>query len=128
MNYNDDELIKNGNIDFDYSLKWLHSLKDIYDISDVLKDRRDIWLIFNVYGCDENLMREKFQELISKYFFYVGIINLAMNWNSSSNSKINVKEQLLMFYDYLPLLGLMKFGVTKAFENKIEKKMLTCIK
>ena len=48
MNFNDDELIKNGNIDFDYALKWLHSLKDIYDISDVLKDRRDIWLIFNV--------------------------------------------------------------------------------
>ena len=40
-----------------------------------------------------------------------------MNWNSSSNSKINVKEQLLMFYDYLTLLGLMKFGVTKAFES-----------
>ena len=127
MNFNDEELIKNGNIDFKYAERWLRSLKDIYDITDVLKDKEDIRLIFEVYDCNIFLMQNKFQELMSKYQFYVGIINISMNWNSSSNSKINVKEQLLMFYDYLPLLGLMKLGVTKAFDKMLEKQVLACV-
>ncbi len=127
MNFNDDELIKNGNIDFKYAERWLRSLKDIYDITDVLKDKEDIRLIFEVYNCNIFLMQNKLQELISKYWFYVGIINIAMNWSSSSNSKIDVKEQLLMFYDYLPLLGLMKLGVTKVFDKMLEKQVLACV-
>lgn len=127
MNFNDEELIKNGNIDFKYAERWLRSLKDIYDITDVLKDKEDIRLIFEVYDCNIFLMQNKFQELMSKYRFYVGIINIAMNWNSPSNSKIDVKEQLLMFYDYLPVLGLMKFGITKAFDKMLEKQVLACV-
>ena len=127
MNFNDEELIKNGNIDFKYAERWLRSLKDIYDITDVLKDKEDIRLIFEVYDCNIFLMQNKFQELMSKYQFYVGIINISMNWNSSSNSKIDVKEQLLMFYDYLPLLRLMKLGVTKAFDKMLEKQVLACV-
>ena len=127
MNFNDDELIKNGNIDFKYAERWLRSLKDIHDITDVLKDKEDIRLIFEVYNCNIFLMQNKLQELISKYWFYVGIINIAMNWSSSSNSKIDVKEQLLMFYDYLPLLGLMKLGVTKVFDKMLEKQVLACV-
>ena len=99
----------------------------IYDITDVLKDKEDIRLIFEVYNCNIFLMQNKLQELISKYWFYVGIINIAMNWSSSSNSKIDVKEQLLMFYDYLPLLGLMKLGVTKVFDKMLEKQVLACV-
>ena len=55
------------------------------------------------------------------------LINFAMNLGSSSNSKIDVKEQLLMFYDYLPVLGLMKFGVTKAFDKMLEKQVSVCV-
>ena len=127
MDFNDVKLIKNGNIDFEYAEKWLHSLKDMYDITDVLKDRRDIQLIFNVYGCDEDLMRKKFQELISKYSFYIGIINLAMNTPPTNASSVNVKEQLILFYQYLPVLWLVKFGVTKVFDKIIEKQLLECI-
>lgn len=127
MHFNDDGLIKNGNINFEYADKWLQSLKDSYDISDVIKDKKEIRLIFEVHNCDEFLMRKKFKELISKYSFYVAIINFAMNWNPPVASKLNLKEQLIMFYDYLPVLWLMKTGITKVFDKIIEKRLLACV-
>lgn len=126
MNFNDAGLIKNGNVDLEYADKWLHSLKDLYDISDVKKDRVDILLILKVYDCNGFLMFKKFQELHSKYSIYVNMINVAMNWVSYNNSNFNLKEQLMMFYDYLPVLWLMKTGITKVFDKMIEKRLLAC--
>lgn len=123
MKFNDSGLLKDGSIDFDYALKWLCSLKDVYDISDILKDREDIKCLLESPVNNDTLMFRKFQELISKYFVCVSIINFVEARTPVNCSEINVREQLQLFYVYLPVLGLMKFGVTKVFNIKLNQLM-----
>ncbi len=105
------KLIKNGTIDIEYSYRWLYSLKDFDDVRDVFTDMEDIIKMLNSQHHIEHLMYDKFLKLKIKYFPYVDIVKSVLNLQTTTVNFSNVREQLEIFYNYLPLLGLLKIGV-----------------
>lgn len=123
MKYQDSELVKDGIIDFDYAYKWFSSIKSFYDSVDLVQDMVDIEFLLGNSFVSYNALCKKLEELEGKYWVYVRIVN---SFNCRGNycqqtCNNNVEHQLRLFYNYIPVFGLLKFGVTKIFDNIISE-------
>ena len=124
MIYNDYGLInRDGSINLQYAFEWMETLKEKYDMREILQDMEDIeWLLSSPVD-KIDAMEEKFDELSAKYFQYVNLVNLYNYRRGMNQVKSSLREQLRLYYNHLPLFGLMKYGVTKVLEQEANKMM-----
>ncbi|MBQ9763936.1 MAG: hypothetical protein IJV92_06220 [Phascolarctobacterium sp.] len=124
MLFNDYGLInRDGSINLQYAFEWMESLKEKYDMREILQDMEDIeWLLSAPIDRIDD-MEQKFDELSAKYFQYVNLVNLFNYRRGMNQVKSSLREQLRLYYYHLPLLALMKYGVTKVLEQEGNKLM-----
>ena len=68
-------------------------------------------------------MEKKFDEVSAKYNQYVNLVNLYNYRRGMNQVKSSLREQLRLYYNHLPLFGLMKHGVTKVLEQEAHNMM-----
>ena len=124
MFYNDYGLInRDGSINLQYAFEWMESLKEKYDMREILQDMSDIeWLLSSPID-KIDAMEEKFDELSAKYFQYVNLVNVFNYKRGMNQVKSSLREQLRLYYYHLPLFALMKHGVTRVLEQEGNKLM-----
>lgn len=124
MLYNDYGLInKDGSINLQYAFEWMETLKEKYDMRDILRDMEDIAWLLSAPIDNIDLMEKKFDELSAKYSTYVNLVNLFNYRRGMNHVKSSLREQLRLYYNHLPLFALMKHGVTKVLEQEANKMM-----
>ncbi len=129
--FSDVNLVKqNGEFDFKYAFDWLMSIKDIYDVTDFIKDMLDIENLLSQNPQNHMAIFEKSEELKSKYPLEVSLINAYNKLKGFTIGNINnqepipdPKKQLQLFYQYLPIFALTKTGISKIFESRIKQEL-----
>ena len=120
MKYQDSELVKDGIIDFDYAYKWFSSIRLWLDSVDLVQDMVDIEFLLENSFVSHDALCKKLEELQIKYGSYVRVVNIFnRKGNNCQQTCIDVEYQLRLFYKYIPVFGLLKFGATKIFDNII---------
>ena len=124
MLFNDYGLInRDGSINLQYAFEWMESLKEKYDMREILQDMEDIeWLLSAPIDRIDD-MEQKFDELSAKYFQYVNLVNLFNYRRGMNQVKSSLREQLRLYYYHLPLFAFMKYGVTRVLEQEGNKLM-----
>ena len=124
MFYNDYGLInRDGSINLQYAFEWMESLKEKYDMREILQDMSDIEWLLSAPVDRIDAMEEKFDELSVKYFQYVNLVNVFNYRRGMNHVKSSLREQLRLYYYHLPLFALMKHGVTRVLEQEGNKLM-----
>ena len=124
MIYNDYGLInRDGSINLQYAFEWMETLKEKYDMREILQDMEDIEWLLSAPVDNIDLMEKKFDEVSAKYNQYVNLVNLYKYRRGMNQVKSSLREQLRLYYNHLPLFGLMKHGVTKVLEKEANKMM-----
>ena len=124
MIYNDYGLInRDGSINLQYAFEWMETLKEKYDMREILQDMEDIEWLLSAPIDNIDLMEKKFDEVSAKYNQYVNLVNLYNYRRGMNQVKSSLREQLRLYYNHLPLFGLMKHGVTKVLEQEANKMM-----
>ena len=124
MFYNDYGLInRDGSINLQYAFEWMESLKEKYDMREILQDMSDIEWLLSAPVDRIDAMEEKFDELSAKYFQYVNLVNVFNYRRGMNQVKSSLHEQLRLYYYHLPLFALMKHGVTRVLEQEANKLM-----
>ena len=124
MIYNDYGLInRDGSINLQYAFEWMETLKEKYDMREILQDMEDIEWLLSAPIDNIDLMEKKFDEVSAKYNQYVNLVNLYNYRRGMNQVKSSLREQLRLNYNHLPLFGLMKHGVTKVLEQEANKMM-----
>ena len=124
MLYNDYGLIdKDGSINLQYAFEWMETLKEKYDMRDILRDMEDIAWLLSAPVDNIDAMEKKFDELSAKYSTYVNLVNVFNYRRGMNHVKSSLREQLRLYYNHLPLFALMKHGVTKVLEEEAHKMM-----
>ena len=110
MFYNDYGLInRDGSINLQYAFEWMESLKDKYDMREILQDMSDIEWLLSAPVDRIDAMEEKFDELSAKYFQYVNLVNVFNYRRGMNQVKSSLREQLRLYYYHLPLFALILF-------------------
>ena len=108
MIYNDYGLInRDGSINLQYAFEWMETLKEKYDMREILQDMSDIEWLLSAPVDNIDLMEKKFDELSTKYFQYVNLVNLYNYRRGMNQVKSSLREQLRLYYNHLLLFGLM---------------------
>ena len=124
MFYNDYGLInRDGSINLQYAFEWMESLKEKYDMREILQDMSDIEWLLSAPIDKIDAMEEKFDELSAKYFQYVNLVNVFNYKRGMNHVKSSLREQLRLYYYHLPLFALMKYGATRVLEQEGNKLM-----
>ena len=106
----------------------LSDLKEKYDVADFLKDLFDIWSLLSQPGDNSYSMYLKFRELDYKYGAYANFLSCGNYAVAIRCYYVTYRNFLIFYLRNLPMIAVLKFGITRAASRTGEQLIFGYIK